>query len=122
MRSSREESGSTAGGPRQSARQIAKQTPDQIVRVFEAFLAECPRTAVVEEGSVLFDMTRARYSIAESHGRCTLHLWDEERNIVRTVSAAVMRASGLLRISGMVWAPMPLPASRTVLPAGNAVS
>ena len=96
MKSSREESGSTAGGPRQSARQIAKQTPDQIVRVFEAFLAECPRTAVVEEGSVLFDMTRARYSIAESHGRCTLHLWDEERNIVRTVSAAVMRASGLL--------------------------
>ena len=86
MKPSRAESGSALDAP---------QTPEQIVSVFEAFLADHPKTAVIEEGKVLFDMARARYSIGESHGRCTLHLWDEERNIVRTISAATMRGSGL---------------------------
>ncbi|HEX3571579.1 MAG TPA: hypothetical protein VHU44_12220 [Acidobacteriaceae bacterium] len=78
-----------------SAVEAPHQTPEQIITVFEAFLADHPKTVVVEEGEALFDMSRARYSIAESHGRCTLHLWDEERNIVRTVSTATVRVSGL---------------------------
>src|SRR5580658_1311637 len=30
-------------------------------------------------------MTVAHYSISSEHGRCVLHLWSEERNMVRTV-------------------------------------
>ena len=87
MKPSGAESGSALGPP--------QQTPEQIANIFETFLAEYPKTAVVEEGKVLFDMASAQYSIGESHGRCTLHLWNEERNVVRTVSAATLRGSGL---------------------------
>src|SRR4051812_27737233 len=87
MKPSGAESGSALSPP--------QQTPEQIVSIFEAFLTEYPKTAVVEEGKVLFEMASAQYSIGASHGRCTLHLWDEERNVVRTVSAARVRGSGL---------------------------
>jgi hypothetical protein len=30
-------------------------------------------------------MRTARYSVSESHGRCLLQLWSDERNLVRTV-------------------------------------
>jgi hypothetical protein len=56
-------------------------------RALEAFLAEHPRAAVIEEGRVLFDMASAKYALSTEHGRCVLHLWSEERNLVRTVVA-----------------------------------
>jgi hypothetical protein len=40
-------------------------------------------------------MRTARYSVAESHGRCLLQLWSEERNVVRTVLDAQPRAQSL---------------------------
>src|SRR4051812_42427405 len=99
MKPSRGESGSASGVRGRSAQQTPSQTPEQssgqIIAAFEAFLAEHPKAAVVEDGRVLSEMGSARYSIAESHGRCMLHLRDEECNIVRTVSAATLRASGL---------------------------
>src|ERR1019366_4329161 len=61
----------------------------------EAFLAEHPRAVVVEDGKVLFDMRTAKYSLATEHGRCTLQLWGEERNIVRRVSGTVARGGSL---------------------------
>jgi hypothetical protein len=71
----------------------AEQTPEQIAAVLEEFLAEHPRAIVVEDGKVLFDMRAAKYSLATEHGRCTLQLWGEERNIVRRVSAAIERGA-----------------------------
>ncbi|HKO19174.1 MAG TPA: hypothetical protein VJU82_09845 [Acidobacteriaceae bacterium] len=65
----------------------------------EAFVAEHPKTAVVEDGGVLFEMGRAQYTLTDAHGRCTLHLWDDQRNIVRTISAATERSSGLRLIT-----------------------
>lgn len=44
---------------------------------------------------MLFDMRLAKYSIAESHGRCLLQLWSEERNLVRTVIDIQHRAHSL---------------------------
>jgi hypothetical protein len=76
--------------PRDSS---AEQTPEQIAAALEGFLAEHPRAIVVEEGKVLFDMRAAKYSLATEHGRCTLQLWSEERNIVRRVTAAVERGA-----------------------------
>jgi hypothetical protein len=55
------------------------------LRLLEDFFLEHPRAAVLEDGRVLFDMELARYSLTAEHGRCLLHLWSEERNIVRTV-------------------------------------
>ena len=71
-----------------------EQTPQQIAAALEEFLAAHPRTVVAEDGRVLFDMRRAKYSLATEHGRCTLQLWNEERNIVRRVSAAIPRGAG----------------------------
>jgi hypothetical protein len=79
-----------------------EQTPTQIATELEEFLAEHPRAVVLEDGKVLFDMLAAKYSLATEHGRCTLQLWSEERNIVRRVSAAVARGlgrNGMLRLT-----------------------
>src|SRR5665213_113404 len=76
----------------------AEQTPVVIAAALEAFLAEHPHAIVLEDGKVLFDMRTAKYSLATEHGRCTLQLWSEERNIVRRVSAAAPRG-GVLRLS-----------------------
>jgi hypothetical protein len=74
------------------------QTVEEISAALESFLAESPRPVVLEDGKVLFDMREARYKLSTEHGRCTLHLWSEERNLVRRVGATAMRG-GVLRIS-----------------------
>jgi hypothetical protein len=63
-------------------------TPDQLARLLADFLAEAPAAAVFEDGVELFDLTRARYSITGEHGACLLHLWSDERNLVRRVYEA----------------------------------
>ncbi len=63
----------------------------------EAYVTEHPAAAILEDGCVLFDLRAARYSVAESHGRCVLQLWNEERNLVRTV-VEVQRRAGSLRL------------------------
>jgi hypothetical protein len=74
------------------------QTVEQISAALETFLAESPHAVVLEDGKVLFDMREAKYKLATEHGRCTLHLWGEERNLVRRVSGTVLR-NGVLRLS-----------------------
>src|SRR5665213_2012245 len=69
----------------------AEQTPVVIAAALEAFLAEHPHAIVLEDGKVLFDMRAAKYSLATEHGRCTLQLWSEDRNIVRRVSGIAER-------------------------------
>ncbi|MGA7314517.1 MAG: hypothetical protein WBX22_11165 [Silvibacterium sp.] len=34
---------------------------------------------------MIFDRRSARYSLSSEQGRCPLHLWPEERNLVRTI-------------------------------------
>jgi hypothetical protein len=72
-------------------------TPAALAATVQAYVTEHPAAAVLEDGRVLFDMLSARYSVAESHGRCVLQLWSEERNLVRTVVSAQKRA-GCLRL------------------------
>lgn len=71
---------------------------ERIAAALEGFLADHPRAVVLEDGKAIFDMREAKYSLTTEHGRCTLHLWGEERNLVRRVSAATMR-NGALRLS-----------------------
>lgn len=83
--------------PRSTTTEIS-QTVEMIAAALESFLAEHPRAVVLEDGRAIFEMREAKYRLATEHGRCTLHLWSEERNLVRRVSAAVMRNT-VLRLS-----------------------
>jgi hypothetical protein len=67
----------------------------ELARGLEDFLAEHPAAAILEDGRVLFDMRSARYSLSTQHDRCLLHLWSEERNVVRRISALEHRRDSL---------------------------
>jgi len=58
------------------------------------FLASSSQALVVEEGEVLFDFASAKYSVS-GDGRCVLHLWSEERNVVRRVLDAQVQGRRL---------------------------
>lgn len=68
---------------------------DRLAQRIEEYLLEYPAAAVLEDGRILFDMRTARYSVTESHGRCLLQLWSDERNLVRTVVEVQERAQCL---------------------------
>jgi hypothetical protein len=70
-------------------------SPLEVAQQLERFLLDYPHAAVLEDGAVLFDMRLARYSVSSEHNRCLLHLWSEERNIVRTVTGLRPRAHSL---------------------------
>ena len=76
-------------------------------KIIEAYLADHPAAALLEDGRVLFDMRTARYSVTESHGRCLLQLWSEERNLVRTVVDVQQRAQCLRLITRRMGAAKP---------------
>jgi hypothetical protein len=76
----------------------AAQSPVQIATQIEEFLAQHAEAAVLEDGKVAFDLRSAKASISTEHGRCTLHLWSEERNLVRQI-VSVTERSGSLRLA-----------------------
>jgi len=67
----------------------------QLAQGIENYLADHPAAALLEDGRVVFDMRTARYAVSESHGRCLLQLWSDERNLVRTVVEVLERAQCL---------------------------
>ena len=69
--------------------------PARLAESIEAYLADHPAAAVLEDGRVLFDMRTAHYAVSEQHGRCLLQLWSEERNLMRTVVDLQERAQCL---------------------------
>jgi hypothetical protein len=78
---------------------ISTETPaTEIARALEDFLAEHSQAAVLEDGRVIFDMRTAHYSLTTERDRCLLHLWSDERNLVRTVTGVELR-KGILRIA-----------------------
>jgi hypothetical protein len=70
-------------------------TPERLSQSIEEYLADHPAAALLEDGRVLFDMRTAHYAVTESHGRCLLQLWSEERNLMRTVVDVQERAQCL---------------------------
>jgi hypothetical protein len=79
----------------------------KLTELLEEYLAAHPAAALLEDGRVLFDMRLARYSITESHSRCLLQLWSEERNIVRTVVDIQHRAQCLRVMTRRMGSPKP---------------
>src|SRR3982751_654390 len=79
-------------------RHVDGQTPEMIALAIEEFFAKHPQAAVLDDGKVIFDMRSAKYNLASEHGRCTLHLWSEDANVIRRVSATTAR-NGSLRLA-----------------------
>jgi hypothetical protein len=82
-----------------------QQSAAEMAALIGEFLALQPEAAVLEDGKVVFDLRvgaagQARYSLSTEHERCTLHLWSEERNLVRRVVSVVERG-GALRLATM---------------------
>ena len=85
--------------PKSSADKLAApQTAAQIAAAIEDFVAQHSEAAVLEDGKVLFDLRSAKYTLSTEYGRCTFHLWSDERNMVRRVLSVTPR-SGMLRLS-----------------------
>lgn len=78
-----------------SAEPSAPQSTEQIAAAIEEFLAGHSEAAVLEDGKVLFDLRTAKYSLSTEHDRCSLQLWNEERNVVRNIVAVKPHAGGL---------------------------
>jgi hypothetical protein len=89
--------GSPSQRRKAAAAEADAQSPAQLAEIIESYLVDHPAAALLEDGRVLFDMRTARYSVAESHGRCLLEFWSEERNVVRTV-VEVQQRSAYLRL------------------------
>ena len=73
-------------------------TPEAIAKAIADFFAQHTAAAVLEDGKVAFDLRISKFSLTTEHGRCTLHLWNEARNTVRTVESFVER-HGTLRLA-----------------------
>jgi hypothetical protein len=74
---------------------VEAPTATKLAGILEEYLAAHAAAALLEDGRILFDMRLARYSVTESHGRCLLQLWSEERNLIRTVVEIQPRAQCL---------------------------
>ena len=68
---------------------------EALAQILEQFLAEYPNAVLAEDGMALFDFEHARYSIS-GDGKCVLHVWSEERNIVRRVLDADIRPDRII--------------------------
>jgi hypothetical protein len=66
-----------------------------LARSIEGFLADHPHAVLMEDGRLLFDLRLDHCSVSADHGRCLLHLWSAERNLVRTVCALQPRKDTL---------------------------
>jgi hypothetical protein len=73
-------------------------TPDLLARTLKEFLAAARRGVVIEDGQVLFDLESAQYSVSCQKDRCLLHLWSQERNLVRNVLGAEAK-NGILTLT-----------------------
>jgi hypothetical protein len=81
--------------PSLAATREAAPAPAALAQALENFLSAHPHAVVLEDGRVLFDLRLAHCSVTAEHGRCLLHLWSEERNVVRTVTAMQPRRDTL---------------------------
>ncbi|HLY98066.1 MAG TPA: hypothetical protein VKT33_03270 [Candidatus Angelobacter sp.] len=73
-------------------------TPDLLARAIQEFFAGTRGGVVIEDAQVIFNLESAQYSISSERGKCLLHLWSSERNIVRQVMDADLK-NGQLRLS-----------------------
>ena len=69
-----------------------------LIRAVEDFLTASHGAVIVENGAILFDLACSKYSISGERDKCVLHLWSNERNVVRRVLDAEIK-NDVLRLS-----------------------
>ena len=69
-------------------------SPAFLDNLLQQFLADTPGAVVMEDGLVLLDFRTAKFSIT-GESKCVLHIWSEERNMVRRVLDAKASATAL---------------------------
>jgi hypothetical protein len=70
-------------------------TPESLGETLSDFLAGSRAAVVVEDGGVVFDLADAKYSISGEYEKCLVHLWSNERNVVRRVLDAEVKGPTL---------------------------
>jgi len=70
-------------------------TPDSLSQTLSDFLNGARAAVVVEDGAIAFDLAESKYSISGEYHKCLLHLWSHERNVVRRVLDAEVKATTL---------------------------
>ncbi len=70
-------------------------TPESLSQTIAEFLDGSRAAVVVEDGGVAFDLAEAKYSISGEYNKCLIHLWSNERNVVRRILDAEVKASTL---------------------------
>lgn len=76
------------------------QSPEEIRELLLAYLAEHPRSVLLEGGAVLFDLAEASHRLSSAQGKIVLHLWSDERNQVRRI-VRVERRGPTLRLQAL---------------------
>lgn len=67
---------------------------ETLTHLLEDFLIDHPSAVLLEDGNAVFDFSTARYAVSGDE-KCVLHVWSEERNIVRRVVDAQLRGAVL---------------------------
>ncbi len=78
-----------------ASRKNNEQSPEQIADLIRDFARDYSEAAVLEDGKIVFDLSDSEYSLSTEHGRCTLHLWGSDGNMVRRVVSATRRGDSL---------------------------
>ena len=60
-------------------------TSQTLAATLESFISGSNNAVVIEDGAVTFDLGQAKYSVSGETNKCLLHLWSQERNVVRRV-------------------------------------
>ncbi len=79
---------------------VPARAAEDLAAAIRAFIEAHPTASVLEDGKVAFDLSTAQHTLSTEHGRCTLHLWNSERNLVRTVIDAAVRGPSLRLSTG----------------------
>jgi hypothetical protein len=69
--------------------------PDSLGKTLTEFLDGSRAAVVVEDGTIVFDLADAKYSISGEYEKCLMHLWSSDRNIVRRVLDAELKGTTL---------------------------
>ena len=70
-------------------------TPESLGQVLADFLDGARAAVVIEDGAIAFNLSESKYSISGEYNKCLLHLWSHERNVVRRVLDAELKATTL---------------------------
>ena len=73
-------------------------TAAQLSELIEDLAGTREKVQVAEEGVVLFKLSESHYSVSDSSGKALLHLWSDERNVVRRVLDAELK-NNVLRLT-----------------------